>query len=342
MVGIVPVGLLKTSRRYEVRYEKLKSVALCIICVIGCISMIGCGEDEVVIEEVKLAAYNSVDPPEGTQIAVDEVLNITFDNPPEGVKVSAGAAIAIDNTLRISGGFDPGSLKLEITWENAPDGQGKKVLAYTVVAPDIEKEVLIPAGEFLMGSEDEGAADQEQPVHTVYVDAFYMDAHEVTNLEYQQFLLENPEWQKANIEARFHDGAYLKEWSGTDYPMGKAYHPVTHVSWYTAMAYAEWAGKRLPTEAEWEKAARGGLVQKKYPWGDNYDSNMVAHGVSDTQVVGKYPPNGYGLYDMAGNVDEWCLDEYVENFYFNSPERNPLAGEFSLAAPLKTLQRYPG
>ena len=127
--------------------------------------------------------------------------------------------------------------------------------------------MLIPAGEFLMGSEDEEAADQEQPVHTVYVDAFYMDAYEVTNLEYQQFLLENPEWQKANIEARFHDGAYLKEWSGTDYPTGKAYHPVTHVSWYTAMAYAEWAGKRLPTEAEWEKAARGGLVQKKYPLG---------------------------------------------------------------------------
>ena len=124
--GNSPRGTIKNLKAIQGRYEKLKSVALCIICIIGCISMIGCGEDEVVIEEVKLATYNSVDPPEGTQIAVDGVLNITFDNPPEGVKVSAGAAIAIDNTLRISGGFDPGSLKLEITWENALMGKVKK------------------------------------------------------------------------------------------------------------------------------------------------------------------------------------------------------------------------
>ena len=94
--------------------RKLKSIALCVVFTIGCSYVMGCGEDEVV-EEVEFAAYNSVEPPEGTQIAVDEILNIKFDNPPEGVKVSVGAAITIDNTLEIRGGFDPGSLK--------PDGK---------------------------------------------------------------------------------------------------------------------------------------------------------------------------------------------------------------------------
>ena len=114
-------------------------------------------------------------------------------------------------------------------------------------------------------------------------------------------------------------------------PLGKADHPVTWVSWYAAMAYAEWVGKRLPTEAEWEYAARGGLAGKKYPWGDAEptpaDANYDEH-VDDTTPVGRYADNGYGLYDMAGNVWEWCLDAaYDEDFYAASDDsRNPIAG----------------
>ena len=213
-----------------------------------------------------------------------------------------------------------------------------KISVDIVVPPDpskpvaLEDMVPIPAGEFQMGSTDPEAQNDEQPVRTVYLDAFFMDIHEVTNLEYQTFVLANPQWQRDQIDSKFHTGNYLKLWSGkrgNDYPKRKADHPVVHVSWYAAMAYAGWVGKRLPTEAEWEYAARGGLEGKKYPWGDLFDSGKANAG-ADTAVVGKYPPNGYGLYDMAGNVYEWCLDEYNKDFYAMSPRENPISGANSV------------
>ena len=321
-----------------------KPLRLFLTAVLCAVLMTSCGEDGPDDEIVEPAVFKSTSPLEGADIAIDEIITVEFDNPPEGVRVSIGRAITVDNTVNIRGGFDSGPLSLEISWENGPGGSAaKKMLSYTVIAPDIELEVLIPAGEFQMGAadNDEDAESDELPVHTVYVDAFYMDAHEVTHLEYQQFLLENPSWQKANIEEKFHDGAYLKHWIGNDYPRGRGYHPVTYVSWYAAMAYAQWSGKRLPTEAEWEKAARGGLVGQKYPWGDTYDATQVNHSGNDTTVVGKYPANDYGLYDMAGNVSEWCLDEYRENFYAQSPLRNPLAGAHTLEELLKNFLSLP-
>ena len=185
--------------------------------------------------------------------------------------------------------------------------------------------VLIPAGEFKMGSHT--GKNNERPVHTVYLDAFYMDTHEVTNAQYKAFVDANPEWQKENIAAEYHDGTYLRLWDGNTYPEGKADHPVIYVSWYAAMAYAEWAGKRLPTEAEWEKAARGGLRAKAYPWGDTYEATHANYGRHHNApiAVGQYPPNGYGLYDMAGNISEWCLDEYDPDFYATSPRENPFS-----------------
>ena len=206
--------------------------------------------------------------------------------------------------------------------------------------------VLIPAGTFEMGSADEEAYDNEQPVHTVHLDAFYMDEYEVTNAQFKAFVDANPQWQKDRIEDRFHDGDYLGHWGNT-HPSGKADHPVTYVSWYAAMAYAEWAGKRLPTEAEWEYAARGGLAGQKYPWGDTIspaDANYGEH-VNDTTPVGQYPANGYGLYDMAGNVWEWCLDAFDSDFYAVSDDsRNPIAGEMSiqeLRENSTSIPRYP-
>ncbi|MBI1928515.1 SUMF1/EgtB/PvdO family nonheme iron enzyme [Candidatus Poribacteria bacterium] len=174
--------------------------------------------------------------------------------------------------------------------------------------------VLIPAGEFQMGSVD--GDDDEKPTHPVYLDAFYIDVCEVTNEDYKRFMDDTghpaPQYWK---DDRF---------NAPD-------QPVVGVSWYDAAAYCQWAGRRLPTEAEWEKAARGELVGKKYPWGDSIDPKRANYGrnVGRTSPVGTYPPNGYGLYDMAGNVWEWCMDEMDGSFYQKPFDpKNPVSGPF--------------
>ena len=183
----------------------------------------------------------------------------------------------------------------------------------------IVEMVRIPAGEFEMGDHFNEGWDAERPVHTVYLDEFYIDKYEVTNAQYRLF-----------VQATGHPEP--KSWN---YFKVNASDPVEGVSWYDAAAYAQWAGIRLPTEAEWEKAARGGLVGKRYPWGDTItrdDANYDGKGGRDrwlkTSPVGSFPPNGYGLYDMGGNVWEWCMDEYDEGFYARSPKNNPVAGGF--------------
>ena len=167
--------------------------------------------------------------------------------------------------------------------------------------------VLIPAGEFQMQSRGLAGTFSGE----IYVEAFYIDTYEVTNAQYKKFIDANRQWQKDQILDKYHNGGYLDYWYGNNYPTDKGDYPVTHVSWYAAMAYAHWADKRLPTEAEWEKAARGGLVGTKYPWGDVIDvskANYSESSIGGTTSVGMYPANDYGLYDVSGNVFEWCLD----------------------------------
>ena len=195
--------------------------------------------------------------------------------------------------------------------------------------PYVSEMAIIPAGEFQRGSDDTAAGDDEQLVRMIYLDTFYIDRYEVTNAQYKQFVDAHPLWQKNRIPSEYHDGDYLKHWEGNNYPESKENHPVVYISWYAAIAYAEWAGKRLPTEAEWEKAARGGLVEKAYPWGNSIDPSKANYSaeIEDTTPVGSYLANAYGLYDMAGNAWEWCLDLYEPDFYDRSPLRNPVAGE---------------
>ncbi len=180
---------------------------------------------------------------------------------------------------------------------------------------------LIPAGEFEMGdhfNEVKGTDRNELPVHTVFLDDFYLDTTAVTNAGYKKFM-----------DATGHEPPAF--WGNPDF--NPPTQPVVGVSWYDAAAYCQWAGKRLPTEAEWEKTARGGLVGARYPWGNTItrdDANAWGTGGRDVwqqpAPVGSFPPNGYGLYDMAGNVEEWCMDEYDEGFYAKSPKKNPVAG----------------
>jgi formylglycine-generating enzyme required for sulfatase activity len=207
-----------------------------------------------------------------------------------------------------------------------------------IVSRDGAEMVLIPAGEFQMGDHFNEGRDTERPVHTVYLDAFYMDKYEVTNELYARFLNEigRNEDEEGHELLDIGSPYCLIEYVDGRYRPKEGYerHPVVEVSWYGAVAYARWAGKRLPTEAEWEKAARGGLVGKRYPWGDAIDASKANYNdgsrgwrtkgiLKYLKPVGSFPANGYGLYDMAGNVWEWCADWYDKNYYSSSPRRNP-------------------
>lgn len=210
--------------------------------------------------------------------------------------------------------------------------------------------MLIEAGEFSMGDHHDVGDSDEKPVHIVYLDAYYIDETEVTNEQYCAFLNAYGKNEDAaghqllNID----DERCLIEKIGETYKpkLGYEKHPVIDVNWYGAAAYAQWVGARLPTEAEWEKAARGGLVGKKYPWGDEMPPPKLVGNFADESVerdfphwwwhikgyndgyvrtapVGRFPPNGYRLFDITGNAWEWCADEYNSDYYSQCPKNNP-------------------
>jgi formylglycine-generating enzyme required for sulfatase activity len=209
--------------------------------------------------------------------------------------------------------------------------------------------VLIPGGTFHMGSN--AGPPHEQPVHVVTVKAFQIDRYPVTVARFEQFVKATgyvTEAEKFGSSVVFNTttgqwGPGLTEHVDWRHPTrpdvpSKPNEPVMQVSWNDAVAYAKWAGKRLPTEAEFEFAARGGMDGKTYAWGDelNPDGKYMANywqghfpeadrgldGFRGVAPVGSFPANGYGLYDMTGNVWEWCADWYVDH-YDPAPATDP-------------------
>jgi formylglycine-generating enzyme required for sulfatase activity len=172
--------------------------------------------------------------------------------------------------------------------------------------------VLIPAGTFTMGS-DRGLG-REQPVHPVYLDAYYIDRYEVTLGQYRACV-------EAGACAESAEAGRCVWYGGTDEA-----EPINCMTWYDAQAYCRWASLRLPSEAEWEKAARG-ADGRNYPWGEQVDRNRANYkgGYGRAVAVGSYPEGAspYGVYDMGGNVWEWVGDWYDANYYFASEQRNP-------------------
>jgi len=241
---------------------------------------------------------------------------------------------------------------------------------------------LIPAGTFLMGTDDKRSMPNERPAHKVHVDSFWMDEHPVTNTEFEKFVNNThyistaerkPDWEELKKQVppgtpkpdesllvpgslvfvppagpvpldnlanwwRWTPGASWKNPEGIQSNLiNRENHPVVHISWEDANNYCQWTGKGLPTEAEWEYAARGGLEGKRYSWGDEFQpqgkhmantfqGDFPYHpksedGYPGTSPVGAFPANGYGLYDMAGNVWQWTKDWYREDTFVEDSKK---------------------
>ncbi|NDD58012.1 MAG: serine/threonine protein kinase [Chlamydiae bacterium] len=188
--------------------------------------------------------------------------------------------------------------------------------------PIMSEMVIIPGGSFYRGS-NHGVRD-ESPRHQIHLDPFAMDVHPVTNEQFVRFLEVMGGEKDANNSdmIRLRESRIKRSGGKLNIESGYSRHPVVGVTWYGAIAYARWIGKRLPSEAEWEVAACGGMEDVIYPTGKNIERPQANFFSSDTTSVMSYPPNNYGIFDMAGNVYEWCNDWY-DYHYYNASVQEP-------------------
>lgn len=203
-----------------------------------------------------------------------------------------------------------------------------QVASIEIVQP---KLIPIPEGSFQMGSGS--GQDCERPVHEVWVDSFFLAATQVTNAEYDLFL-----------RATASPATPFRQDPNFSHPQ----QSVAGVSWFEAVRYCEWLSSqtgqhyRLPTEAEWERAARAGFEQKQFPWGDDPPQSLPDYAnrwQNGPEPVARYAPNAFGIYDICDNVHEWCSDWYDPNYYAVSPKRNPRGPEQSPMNPPRKASR---
>jgi formylglycine-generating enzyme required for sulfatase activity len=220
-------------------------------------------------------------------------------------------------------------------------------------------EVAVSGGSFMMGTAESKVEAlmarfsskrrelfaSELPSHQVALRAFFIDRTEVTNASFKAFLDGHKEWSREHVPAERHNGEYLKAWADGSYPAGEADLPVTWITWHAAAAYCESVGKRLPTEAEWEFAAGGGLAAE-FPWGDEAPdatrANWSGTKIGKPSRVGDFP-TAHGLYDMAGNVWEFTADAWKDSYSDTapaSPGRRVIRGGSFGGSPVNLRVRY--
>ena len=213
----------------------------------------------------------------------------------------------------------------------------------TELQPEAAQDrVPIKGGSFIMGTRAAdipalkaqydvnfpGVFENEVPARRVVLDDFLIDRFEVSNVRYFEFLEDVPAWRKNRVADATHNGDYLSSWVAGRFPDGEAQRPIGYITWSSAMAYCQWRGGRLPTEAEWEYVARSG-DEREFIWGaalpDPSMANYSASDIGTTVEVGQYAPNDFGVYDLAGNVWEFLLDEWVSD-YTDVETVNPVVG----------------
>ena len=241
-------------------------------------------------------------------------------------------ALNFDVVIRLNNAYKTGTLteqkiRYEIAAYNLTSSTRVRPIAKKTSPTDGMEQVFVPEGEFMMGKP--GTPDFDSPEHLVYVDAFWIDRVEVTNHMYA-----------ACVDA----GACSPPFTEENPYYGKWVYrnlPVTFVNWYQATEYCAWAGRRLPTEAEWEKAARG-TDQREYPWGEadatprlaNYAESLIGEPVS----VYRYPSGAspFGALNMVGNVREWLADWFDKSYYLSSPSNNPTGPETGIERSMRS------
>ncbi|MCE9646052.1 MAG: formylglycine-generating enzyme family protein [Chloroflexi bacterium] len=244
----------------------------------------------------------------------------------------------LDVALRFIHAYQNGTLTLErVRFDIASFNLGRKSpvtpIAEKISASDGMIQLFVSEGKFLMGvAHNHDFPDS--PTHEVYLDAFWMDRVEVTNAMYLKCLKDNRCTTPVSNNTEFNNWIYRD-------------HPIVYISWFQAQEYCQWAGRRLPTEAEWEKAARG-TDERSYPWGNelptprlaNYSGALIGEAVSSYRYpLGASP---YGVLNMSGNVREWIADWYDPNYYSHSPRRNPMGPETGVERSLRSTSYNEG